>query len=230
VQGWDDAGRSGLNGRRGGSLPVMKSFFDKLTRKSGTDKEKRTKEGAAQAVGGGTRRRNATTRTSSRFLSSMLIKAASSMLDHSSPSLRNVLALSSASLKKSKLLKIPIMRILAECSYTSLLSFAVTVVLILLTLRYLHFLHAKSDMTRRRDLRMFQSELRETLAKLNCGPIMLRLAWSDCATFDKSIKQWPQCGGATATIRFEREFKCTANAGFPKHSTYCKAFGKGTRQ
>ena len=198
----------------------MKSFFDKLSRKSGTGKEKQTKEGPAlvpKAVGGGTRRRNATTRrSSSHFLSSMLIKAASSMLDHSSPGLRNVLALSSSLLKKSKLLKIPLMSLLAECSYTSLLSFAMTLVLILLTLRYLHFLHAKSDMTRRRDLRMFQSELRETLAKLNCGPIMLRLAWSDCATFDKSIKQWPQCGGATATIRFEREFKCTANAGLSK--------------
>ena len=101
-------------------------------------------------------------------------------------------------------------------SSSFLLSVVFTLVLVILTIRYLHNLHAKSDMTRKRELRLFRVELKEKLSKLNCSPIMLRLAWSDSASFDKSIREWPLCGGATGSIRFDRERKCRGNTGIDK--------------
>jgi L-ascorbate peroxidase len=46
-----------------------------------------------------------------------------------------------------------------------------------------------------------------------CGPIFVRLAWHDSGTHDCNIKEWPQCGGAIGSIRFEPEINHGANAG-----------------
>jgi L-ascorbate peroxidase len=50
----------------------------------------------------------------------------------------------------------------------------------------------------------------------NSYPLMLRLAWSDSATFDKNVRMWPQCGGAIGSVRFESEYKHSNNAGLLK--------------
>ena len=43
--------------------------------------------------------------------------------------------------------------------------------------------------------------------------VFLRLAWSDAATFDKSVASWPKCGGANGSIRFDRELDHPENRG-----------------
>mmetsp|Transcript_21358 Transcript_21358/g.52638 ORF Transcript_21358/g.52638 Transcript_21358/m.52638 type:complete len:320 (+) Transcript_21358:2-961(+) len=47
----------------------------------------------------------------------------------------------------------------------------------------------------------------------NCNPVLVRLAWHDSGTHDCSIKEWPKCGGAIGSIRFEPEIKHGANNG-----------------
>jgi L-ascorbate peroxidase len=52
------------------------------------------------------------------------------------------------------------------------------------------------------------------LEERDCGPILVRLAWHDSGTFDKSVKgEWPSAGGAIASIRFSPEINHGANAG-----------------
>ena len=99
---------------------------------------------------------------------------------------------------------------------TLFLSILFTLLLVTITILYLHYRHATSDSMRIKELRAFRSKLRDKLVRLNCSPLMLRLAWSDSATYDKAIKQWPHCGGATGSIRFERETRATANVGLEK--------------
>jgi L-ascorbate peroxidase len=134
------------------------------------------------------------------------------------PYVQNAVALVTMSLRKSKFLVGVLPATLSSSGSlpTLLLSVVLTVLLVGLTGSYLLFLHVKSDSNRIRELRTFRSKLRDKLIKLNCSPIMLRLAWSDCASFDKSIRQWPECGGATGSIRFDREVKCPANSGLIK--------------
>lgn len=59
-------------------------------------------------------------------------------------------------------------------------------------------------------------DVRQLLMLTNTYPLMLRLAWSDCATFDKSVRMWPQCGGAVGAVRFESEYRHSNNAGLLK--------------
>lgn len=49
--------------------------------------------------------------------------------------------------------------------------------------------------------------------KTNANPIMVRLAWHDAGTYDVNIKDWPKCGGAIGSIRFDPEITHGANAG-----------------
>jgi len=134
------------------------------------------------------------------------------------PYVQNAFAFVTMSLRKSKFLVgiLPATLSSSGSLPTLLLSVVLTILLVGLTGSYLLFLHVKSDSNRIRELRTFRSKLRDKLVKLNCSPIMLRLAWSDCASFDKSIRQWPECGGATGSIRFDREVKCPANSGLIK--------------
>jgi L-ascorbate peroxidase len=53
-----------------------------------------------------------------------------------------------------------------------------------------------------------------------CYPLMLRLAWTDAASYDQTIKEWPACGGANGTIRFERNLDLPSNAGLGKGIQY----------
>jgi hypothetical protein len=39
------------------------------------------------------------------------------------------------------------------------------------------------------------------------------LGWHDAGTYDKNISEWPKCGGANGSLRFEIELKHAANAG-----------------
>lgn len=41
----------------------------------------------------------------------------------------------------------------------------------------------------------------------------VRLGWHDAGTYDKNISEWPKCGGANGSLRFEIELKHAANAG-----------------
>ena len=50
-------------------------------------------------------------------------------------------------------------------------------------------------------------------ASSNLHPVFLRLAWSDCADYDRSIPDWPYCGGANGSIRFDSDLQDGSNAG-----------------
>lgn len=65
----------------------------------------------------------------------------------------------------------------------------------------------------RRKLELCKKDLKSAMEILNCHPLMLRLAWSEAATFDRSIHEWPHCGGANGTIRFDHELSHEVNAG-----------------
>ncbi|KAI5001836.1 hypothetical protein ZWY2020_026486 [Hordeum vulgare] len=41
----------------------------------------------------------------------------------------------------------------------------------------------------------------------------VHLGWHDAGTYDKNISEWPKCGGANGSLRFEIELKHAANAG-----------------
>jgi L-ascorbate peroxidase len=55
--------------------------------------------------------------------------------------------------------------------------------------------------------------LAESMRKQNTSPLLLRLAWSDVAAFEKQGKLWPYCGGANGSIRMENELNYPSNAG-----------------
>jgi L-ascorbate peroxidase len=62
-------------------------------------------------------------------------------------------------------------------------------------------------------LKECKQALAELLDKTNANPLMVRLAWHDSGTYDKAISDWPKCGGAIGSIRFEPEITHGANAG-----------------
>ncbi|KAE8812112.1 putative L-ascorbate peroxidase 6, chloroplastic [Hordeum vulgare] len=41
----------------------------------------------------------------------------------------------------------------------------------------------------------------------------VHLGWHDAGTYAKNISEWPRCGGANGSLRFEIELKHAANAG-----------------
>ena len=43
--------------------------------------------------------------------------------------------------------------------------------------------------------------------------VQVRLGWHDSGTYDKNMAEWPKCGGANGSLRFEVELKHGANAG-----------------
>ncbi|TVU29720.1 hypothetical protein EJB05_21302 [Eragrostis curvula] len=58
-----------------------------------------------------------------------------------------------------------------------------------------------------------REDIKELLKTTYSHPIMVRLGWHDSGTYDKNIKEWPQCGGADGSLRFDAELKHGANAG-----------------
>jgi L-ascorbate peroxidase len=64
------------------------------------------------------------------------------------------------------------------------------------------------------------------ISKMKANPIMVRLAWHDSGTYDSAIAEWPACGGANGSIRFEPEINHGANAGLSKAVNYLKRFKK----
>lgn len=69
-----------------------------------------------------------------------------------------------------------------------------------------------------------REELRPLIDEKNCGPILIRLAWHDAGTFDKENPEWPQCGGANGSIRYEAELAHGANAGLVNGVNLLKPF------
>jgi L-ascorbate peroxidase len=65
-------------------------------------------------------------------------------------------------------------------------------------------------------LRKCEGDLKEFINESNANPILVRLAWHDSGTYNKTISSWPQCGGANGSIRFEKELAHGANAGLAK--------------
>lgn len=63
-----------------------------------------------------------------------------------------------------------------------------------------------------------------TLYLMNIIWQQVRLGWHDAGTYNKNIEEWPQCGGANGSLRFEVEQKHAANAGkwFVTPFTYLK--------
>lgn len=76
----------------------------------------------------------------------------------------------------------------------------------------------------RKQLASLRSDLLKFIDDTNCNPILVRLAWHDSGTFDRTIKSFPQCGGANGSIRFARELKHGANAGLKKAINYLQPF------
>mmetsp|Transcript_104663 Transcript_104663/g.291409 ORF Transcript_104663/g.291409 Transcript_104663/m.291409 type:complete len:326 (-) Transcript_104663:178-1155(-) len=67
-----------------------------------------------------------------------------------------------------------------------------------------------------------KQELLKFITERNCAPIMVRLAWHDSGNYDQRISEWPQRGGANASIIFEPEIGYGANAGLNKAVDYLK--------
>lgn len=63
------------------------------------------------------------------------------------------------------------------------------------------------------ELKALREELRVLIPERQCAPILVRLAWHDSGTYDKSITDWPKCGGANGSIRWDVELAHGANAG-----------------
>ncbi|ETO23409.1 hypothetical protein RFI_13773 [Reticulomyxa filosa] len=85
---------------------------------------------------------------------------------------------------------------------------------------------AQNDYVRnyRKQLKECRDELWKFIDKENCNPILVRLAWHDSGTYDRTIRSWPTCGGANGSIRFDTELKHGANAGLAKAVNYLKPF------
>jgi L-ascorbate peroxidase len=74
------------------------------------------------------------------------------------------------------------------------------------------------------DMSALENELRAFIRRMNCGPILIRLAWHDSGTYDQRIKDQFKAGGAIGTIIFDGEMSFGANAGLAKAKRYLDAF------
>jgi catalase (peroxidase I) len=67
-----------------------------------------------------------------------------------------------------------------------------------------------------RQYRKCHHDLTQIIIKNDCNPILLRLAWSDAASYDHSIRHWPDCGGVNGSIHYDYELAHPSNAGLSK--------------
>jgi len=74
------------------------------------------------------------------------------------------------------------------------------------------------------DMSALEADLKTFIKKMNCGPILVRLAWHDSGTYDQRITQKFKQGGAIGTIIFDGEMSFGANAGLPKAKRYLENF------
>lgn len=82
------------------------------------------------------------------------------------------------------------------------------------------FLKEEEAPSPKEELKQCEKELKDMINRLNCNPILVRLAWHDSGTYDQRIKDFPQCGGANGAIRFDPEMNMGANAGLAKAKRY----------
>ena len=68
----------------------------------------------------------------------------------------------------------------------------------------------------RRRLIACKKDLTKLIESSLAAPLFLRLAWSDAATYDQTVDQWPQCGGVNGSIRSDSELSHAANAGLQR--------------
>jgi len=73
-------------------------------------------------------------------------------------------------------------------------------------------------------LRALKKELFDFVDKMNCNPILVRLAWHDSGTYHKDIKEWPACGGANGSIFYSPEIDRGANNGLSKAVRFLEPF------
>ncbi|CAE8609959.1 unnamed protein product [Polarella glacialis] len=77
-----------------------------------------------------------------------------------------------------------------------------------------------------RELQKCREELKDFIQKRSCHPILLRLAWHDSGTYDQRLDNFPACGGATGSIRFDPEMNSAANAGMSKALDFLAKFAE----
>ncbi|KAG6603899.1 L-ascorbate peroxidase 3, partial [Cucurbita argyrosperma subsp. sororia] len=76
----------------------------------------------------------------------------------------------------------------------------------------------KVDAAYLKEIEKARRDLRALIAKENCAPIMLRLAWHDAGTYDAKTKT----GGPNGSIRFMNELNHTANKGLKIAVDFCE--------
>lgn len=62
-------------------------------------------------------------------------------------------------------------------------------------------------------LKQARQDLNDLIKTTRCNPLLIRLGWHDCGTYDKNIQEWPKRGGANGSLHFEIELSHKANAG-----------------
>lgn len=113
----------------------------------------------------------------------------------------------------------PLLSALQDLSAVKVIDFLVKLLFLYFILRVISrnfIFNTVSKERMLRSLKMCKEDLRREMKRMLCSPLMLRLAWSDCATHDKNAKFWPECGGATGAIRFEPEIRHDNNKGLFK--------------
>eukprot|EP00931_Biecheleriopsis_adriatica_P057844 TRINITY_DN34344_c0_g2_i1.p1 TRINITY_DN34344_c0_g2~~TRINITY_DN34344_c0_g2_i1.p1 ORF type:complete len:906 (+),score=171.40 TRINITY_DN34344_c0_g2_i1:71-2788(+) len=81
-----------------------------------------------------------------------------------------------------------------------------------------------ADMDHVSQLRALYADLWAFVDKVNCNPILLRLAWHDAGTYDINKTAFPDRGGANGSIIFDPEINHGANNGLNKAVKYLEPF------